>query len=85
MSPDNDTNLFTDADLSILGQKREIYHAYSTNVRKEYAIYPDILYNPGRKKVLQHFLAMEQIFKTPHFQEKYEAQARANLEEELMS
>lgn len=83
ISTDNDTNLFTDADLSILGSDRNIYMEYSQNVRKEYAIYPDFMYNPGRKKVVQHFLDMEYIFKTKHFKELFEKQARKNLMQEL--
>lgn len=82
-SPDNDTNLFTDADLSILGQSRDLYTDYSKQVRKEYAIYPDFLYNTGRKKVLQHFLSMDRIFKTPYFYDTYEQPARANIVYEI--
>ncbi|MCP9749821.1 hypothetical protein [Ferruginibacter sp. HRS2-29] len=82
-SPDNDTNLFTDADLCILGSEPEEYKAYSLAVRKEYTGFPDLLYKPGRKKVLQNFLQMEQIFKTPHFFSLYEKQARKNIQEEL--
>jgi len=83
VSPDNDTNLFTDADLSILGSDREEYSRYFKNVRKEYSVYPDLLYNPGRKKVLMHFLGMENIFKTEFFREKYEERARENLKNEI--
>ena len=78
-----DTNYFTDADLSILGAPEEQYSAYAKQVRKEYRVYPNLLYNPGRKKVLMHFLEMECIFKTPHFQRRYEAQAKENLSMEL--
>lgn len=80
---DMDTNYFTDADLSILGQPWEVYAAYAANVRKEYHMYPNLLYKPGRKKVLQHFLDMDRIFKTDHFHAQYEAAAKANLRREL--
>jgi predicted metal-dependent HD superfamily phosphohydrolase len=50
LSPDSDTNYFTDADLSILGQAPETYSLYCKNVRKEYSIYPDLIYNTRRKK-----------------------------------
>ena len=83
ISPDNDTNIFTDADLSILGSNWDEYLEYTKQVRKEYAIYPDFMYNPGRKKVLQHFLSMENIFKTPYFIQKFEAQANKNLTAEI--
>ncbi len=79
---DPDTNYFTDADLSILGQSWEVYETYYKNVRKEYAIYPDFLYNPGRKKVLQHFLSIDRIFKTNHFYRLLETPARENLQRE---
>lgn len=82
-SADPDTNYLVDADLSILGQEPEKYKEYTQKVRKEYAIYPDFLYNPGRKKVLQHFLESESIFKTDYFQNKYEKQARKNIQQEI--
>lgn len=80
---DHDVNLFTDADLSVLGSDSDQYLAYTQQVRKEYHIYPDLLYKPGRKKVLVHFLNMDRIFKTDHFYDKYETQARQNLSNEL--
>lgn len=85
VSTDNDTNYFTDADLSILGQSRNAYITYTQQVRKEYSIYPDFLYNPERKKVLQHFLQMDRIFKTEYYFEKFERQARENLHLELQT
>lgn len=81
--PDMDTNFFTDADLSILGQDWETYSRYYQNVRKEYTVYPILIYNPGRKKVLKHFLRMERIFKTDYFNSKFEEQAKINLRKEL--
>ncbi len=81
---DSDTNYFTDADLSILGKDPEMYANYCSNIRKEYAIYPNFLYKKGRQKVVNHFLSMDWIFKTPEFYEKYEQQARWNLEMELV-
>jgi predicted metal-dependent HD superfamily phosphohydrolase len=83
VSESGDTNLFTDADLSILGRDWEVYQRYTGNIRKEYAIYPDLIYKPGRRKVLRHFLAMERIFKTRYFYDKFERQARQNIEGEL--
>ena len=81
--PQSDTNYFTDADLSILGQSLENYIAYSQNVRKEYSVYPDLVYIPGRKKVLEHFIKMERIYKTAYFYHKFEHQAKQNLQFEL--
>jgi predicted metal-dependent HD superfamily phosphohydrolase len=82
-SNEPDCNFFTDADLSILGQPEDVYERYADQVRKEYSVFPDLVYNPGRRKVLKHFLAMEKIFKTKQFFSKYEDQARINLTIEL--
>lgn len=82
-SNDPDTDLFTDADLSILGSSPERYHVYADQVRREYRRFPDLLYKPGRRKVLAHFLAMPRIFKTPYFWARFEEQARVNLNAEL--
>lgn len=84
-STDSDTNYFTDADLSVLGQNWETYLLYCKNVRKEYSIYPTLVYNPGRKKVLNHFLSMDRIFKTDFFYNKFEIQAKQNLQQEIES
>ncbi len=83
LSPDVDTNYFTDADLAILGSGFEEYDAYTRQIRKEYKYFPNLIYSPGRMKVLQHFLQMEKIFKTSFFADKYEKQARINLTREL--
>lgn len=82
-SSDPDTDLFTDADLSILGAEPARYQAYTQGIRREYRRYPDLLYMPGRRKVVRHFLAMSRIFKTASFHARYEAAARVDLEEEL--
>lgn len=78
-----DVNFFTDADLGMLGARWDQYERYFKNIRKEYAFYPDIIYNPGRKKVLQHFLQMHRLFKTEIFFKNFEDQARQNLKNEL--
>jgi predicted metal-dependent HD superfamily phosphohydrolase len=83
VSDNPDTNIFTDADLSILGKDSSTYFKYAAQIRKEYFIYPSLVYNSGRKKVLNHFLSMKRIFKTEHFYLKYEEQARVNLSDEL--
>ncbi|WP_175623419.1 HD domain-containing protein [Chryseobacterium schmidteae] len=84
-SDKEDTNFLLDADLSILGKSDKAYLEYTKQIRKEYSIYPDFLYKPGRKKVLKHFLELENIFKTEYFRGKYEIQARKNIEFELKS
>ncbi|RKS03093.1 hypothetical protein [Flavobacterium sp. 102] len=83
LSDDSDTNYLLDADLAILGKNPEDYQRYTEQIREEYTIYPDFMYANGRKKALQHFLQMQQIYKTDYFQKKYEKQARVNIANEL--
>lgn len=80
---DLDTNYLLDADLSILGKNWEVYEKYILQIRKEYSIYPDFLYNTGRKKVLINFLEFNEIYKTAFFKEKYEENARLNIQKEI--
>lgn len=82
LAPENDTNLFTDADLSILGKPWPQYAAYKDKVRKEYSVYTDSIYRIGRRKVLETFLQMEPLFKTKHFYDRYEVTAKENLRKE---
>lgn len=80
---DQDVNFLLDFDLSILAASKEEYLEYTRQIRKEYSIYPDLLYKPGRRKVLKHFLALDNIFKTPIYNKLHEERARENLKEEL--
>lgn len=82
-SKNSDTQFLIDFDLSILGQSKDIYIKYTQDIRKEYQLVPEILYKKGRKKVLQHFIEKEYIYKTPTFINLYEKQAKNNLLEEL--
>jgi predicted metal-dependent HD superfamily phosphohydrolase len=78
-----DLQLFLDFDMSILGSDWDDYEAYTRQVRREYRIYPDKLYYPGRRQFLQHCLQAEFIFQTQVFRERYEARARENMAREL--
>jgi predicted metal-dependent HD superfamily phosphohydrolase len=84
-SEDPDTNYLLDADLAVLGRDRGSYEIYRSQIRKEYSVYPDILYKPGRKKVLTKILESKEIYKTLHFRQKYERMARENMQRELGS
>ena len=79
----NDNAYLLDLDLSILGTDWETYQLYIQSIRKEYKIYPNILYKPGRKKVLKNFLERESLYFTEHFKIKFEKQARENLKKEI--
>lgn len=80
-----DLSFFLDFDMVILAAPWEQYLVYTRQLRKEYRIYPDIVYKPGRKAFLQKTLQSTCIFHTTHFREQYEARARANMERELFS
>ena len=80
---DEDTNYLLDADLAILGVHPERYQQYAEAIREEYTMYPDFLYNSGRRKVLQQFIESKNIYKTAFFKNKYEHQAITNLINEL--
>ena len=75
-----DEKLLLDIDLSILGEDKNTYEKYEENIRKEYIHVPKVMYKLGRKKLLKKFLAQERLFQTDIFFEKYEEQARVNIE-----
>lgn len=78
-----DNAYLLDFDLSILGSDWDSYRNYTIQIRKEYKIYPDFMYKPGRKKVLQHFLERETLYFTEAYQVTHENRARENLKKEL--
>ncbi|MGI4875703.1 MAG: HD domain-containing protein [Janthinobacterium lividum] len=80
---DADLLLFLDADLSILGAPPAAYQEYARQIRQEYRLVPDLLYRPGRRKVLAKMLAAPVLFHTLALREELDAQARQNLQAEL--
>lgn len=80
---DNDGKLFLDLDLSILGADENTYRNYSQAIRQEYSHVPDILYSHGRRKVLESFLKLGEIYFTESLRERFENQARLNLANEI--
>lgn len=80
---DEDTRLFLDLDLSVLGQPPQVYAAYSAAIRAEYAHVDESSYRAGRQRVLQSFLARPTIYQTARWRAAWEAQARANIKQEL--
>ncbi|MGI4762883.1 MAG: HD domain-containing protein [Janthinobacterium lividum] len=80
---DADLLLFLDADLSILGAPEAAYWDYARQVRREYRLVPDLLYRPGRRKVLAKLLAAPVLYHTPALRAALDAPARRNLQAEL--
>lgn len=79
----SDEKWLVDFDLQILGKQWEFYEMYCKQIRKEYRIYPNFMYNSGRKKTLHHFLQKEYIFQTEFFRNQYELLARENIKLEI--
>jgi predicted metal-dependent HD superfamily phosphohydrolase len=73
----------SDADLGILAADRERYDEYVADVRREYAHLGDRQFREGRTQVLESLLERREMFRTAYARERWEADARANLEREL--
>jgi predicted metal-dependent HD superfamily phosphohydrolase len=77
---DANAPLMVDVDLSILGQPAERFWEYERQIREEYAWVPPAVFGPKRAEILEHFLRRPRLYATHHFFQKYETQARVNLE-----
>jgi predicted metal-dependent HD superfamily phosphohydrolase len=75
-----DGAVLCDADLAILGAAPKRFDGYEKQIREEYAWVPEVVYREKRGEVLAGFLRRPTIYHSRPFIERYEAQARANLE-----
>ncbi|CAN7563379.1 hypothetical protein [Acidovorax sp. Leaf78] len=80
-----DAQWVVDIDLSILGQSDAVYRQFERNVRREYFFVRWPRYVAGRSAVLQGFVDRPRIYGSEWFHERYEAQARANLQNALQA
>ncbi|GIC76542.1 hypothetical protein FMO003_19860 [Moritella sp. F3] len=80
---EHDQALFLDIDLSVLGQCDAIYANYEKAIRAEYQHIPLWLYKLGRKRLLRQFLRQSSIYYSDYFNEKFELQARVNIQSVL--
>jgi predicted metal-dependent HD superfamily phosphohydrolase len=80
-----DLPLFLDLDLAILGAPEEIYRQYSHAVRQEYDWVLEPAYRFGRRRVLNGFLQRPRVFFTTVMADRFEGQARRNMEQELIA
>jgi predicted metal-dependent HD superfamily phosphohydrolase len=78
-----DAHVLVDADLSILGAPPERFQEYEAQVRREYAWVPDEMFRSTRAQILKELLGRSHLYSTAYFQERYEAQARRNLQHSL--
>jgi predicted metal-dependent HD superfamily phosphohydrolase len=74
--------LMLDFDLSVLSGTKAEYKEYSDNIRKEYKVFPDKIYNQGRSIVLQGILSKKKIYLSKEFK-SLEKKARRNIENEI--
>lgn len=79
----SDSPLIIDADLSILGSPDDVYEKYARAIRAEYSFVTDEDYRVGRTNVLRSFITRDSIYLLPWFRERFEDQARRNLELEI--
>lgn len=79
----SDAALFLDMDLSVLGFPPDDFDVYEQAVRQEYDWVPEPAWIAGRGEVLKSFLGRPHIFHTQEFRDRFERQARKNIERSL--
>ena len=78
--PDEDTRLFLDCDMAILGAAPEVFDAYDRGIAAEYrGVVPGWLFAINRKRFLKGLLARERIYLSDFFHARLDASARNNL------
>jgi len=80
---DDDAKVVMDVDLAILGEAPARFDEYEEQIRWEYSWVPGFLFKKERSRVLRDLLARPTIFNTQPFRERYESQARANIQRSL--
>jgi predicted metal-dependent HD superfamily phosphohydrolase len=80
---DADGAVLCDADLAVLASPAEAYAAYASAVREEYGHLPDDVFTAGRIAVLEHLLALPELYRLPAVAPGWTPRARANLTAEL--
>ena len=78
-----DAKLLVDVDLSILGATAERFDEYERQVREEYSWVPESVFRSERRRILQTILARPSIFNTQLFIDRYEQQARDNIQRSI--
>ena len=73
-----------DADLAILGSDDSIYQKYVQDIRDEYSLVPQDVWNEKRQEFLKYMLDKPKIYQHPLIRIQYEQKARENMLNELM-
>ncbi|MGH8105153.1 MAG: HD domain-containing protein [Arenimonas sp.] len=77
---DQDSKLFLDCDMAILGSDSTQFQAYDKAIASEYrGKTPGWMYQFYRRKFLKDLLDSSRIYLSDMFHEMYEAKARANI------
>jgi len=79
-----DAQVVADIDLSILGREPAVFDAYDQAIRTEYQWVPEWEYREARARILSGFLNRRFLYQTEYFRERYERQARKNLERTIV-
>ncbi len=74
---------FLDADMAILGAPEVVYRQYQQQVRIEFKKIPGFLFKRGRHQFLRGLLTQQRIFISDWFYQRFEKQARININNEL--
>jgi len=81
---EQDAQYICDIDLAILGKPQKQFDEYERGIRYEYQHIPEEQFKIGRAAILKKFLDRKNLYSTDFFKEKYETQARENLERSLV-
>jgi predicted metal-dependent HD superfamily phosphohydrolase len=75
-----DGALVIDIDLSILGAAPDVFARFEEQIRREYQWVDEATFRAGRRAVLARFLSRTEIYRTPLLRDRFEVQARQNLQ-----
>lgn len=78
-----DARHFLDCDMAILGAPPAAFAEYDRAIAEEYRAVPRWLYRIKRRRFFRTLLASEWIFHSDFFRERFERQARDNLDAAL--
>ncbi|NOT89468.1 MAG: hypothetical protein HOP03_14985 [Lysobacter sp.] len=78
-----DARHFLDCDMAILGASPEAFAAYDRAIAEEYCAVPRWLYRIKRRQFFKRLSVSDTIFLSDFFRDRFEAQARRNLQASL--
>lgn len=78
-----DLKLMTDIDLIIFGRPEDDFDEYEIKIRQEYDFAENQDFALGRLIILQYLLDRNSIYQTEYFRNRYENQARINIQKSI--